>query len=349
MAEASPIRVLVADDSALMRILITDILSKMPRIEVVGEANNGQTAFVLTQRLRPDVVLMDLNMGDYDGRYGVQQIMQYCPTPIIILSALGNVDMNPILESLALGAIDYLHKPINNRTHLQEVRQTLLEKIEVASQAVLQPIMASGVLVTNQHEHSFSASELPYDCVVMGASTGGPRALETILTQLPQNFAVPIYVVQHIPANFSHSFAARLNQLTPLEVQLAEVDTMPQAGGVYLASGSGNLGLVRRGKRVYFEQSKGRGLYYNNPSVDVMMNSVAAVYGARAIGVMLTGMGKDGAQGLAAIHRAGGYTIAQSEVSCIIYGMPKAAKEAGAVRQMVHLPEIAGFLVSCLA
>lgn len=346
--EEPPIRVVVADDSALMRILITDIIGQEPNIEVVGQANNGQTAFLLTQQLRPDVVLMDLNMGDFDGRYGVRQIMRHCPTPIVILSALGNVDMSPILESLALGAIDYLNKPARNRTHLQEVKQVLLEKIKMASQVVLQSTMEQS-MATNQHEHSFDEEALPYDCVVMGASTGGPRALEAILTQLPQNFAVPIVVVQHIPANFSRSFAERLNGLTPLAVQLAPLEGTPQAGGVYLASGNGNLVVEQRGKRVSFVQSGQQGLHYNNPSVDVMMESVAKVYGKRAIGVLLTGMGKDGAKGLKAIREAGGYTIAQSAETCIVYGMPRAAKHLNAVEQMVHLPDIPGFLVSCLS
>lgn len=348
MTKTTPIRVLIADDSALMRILITDIIEEDPIVDVVGQANNGQTAFLMTQQLRPDVVLMDLNMGDYDGQYGVAQIMQYCPTPVVILSSLGNVDMNPILETLRLGAIDYLNKPAKNRMDLKEVQQQLLEKIKMASQVEVNVVKEAPRFI-NYHKHSFDKESLPYDCVVIGASTGGPHALEAVLTQLPQNFAVPIYIVQHIPANFASSFAERLNGLTPLEVQLATYGTTPEVGAVYLASGVGNLCIKRKGKRVVFEQTYDRSLYYNHPSIDVMMTSVAGVYGKRAIGVLLTGMGRDGASGLKAIRNAGGYTIAQSEETCVVYGMPKIAVEQDAVEQVVHLPQIAGFLVSCLA
>lgn len=344
-----PIRVLIADDSALMRILITNIIGQDAAVEVVGQANNGQTAFLMTQELHPDVVLMDLNMGDFDGHHGIRQIMRYCPTPVVVLSAVGNVNMHPILEALGLGAIDYLLKPARNRTDLEEVQQELLTKIKVASQITVKPMDGEPLTVQNQHKHSFDEVDLSYDCVVVGASTGGPRALETILTQLPQNFAVPIYIVQHIPATFSRSFAERLNGATPLTVQLANYGKRPEKGGVYIATGAGNVIVKQQGKQVVFGQSEQRGLHYNHPSVDVMMQSVAEVYGKRAIGVLLTGMGKDGAKGLKAIRAAGGYTIAQSEETCIVYGMPKVATRIGAVQQTVHLPEIAGFLVSCLA
>lgn len=345
----APIRVLIADDSALMRILITNIIGQDAAVEVVGQANNGQTAFLMTQQLKPDVVLMDLNMGDFDGHHGVRQIMRHCPTPIVILSAVGNVDMHPILEALASGAIDYLLKPVRTRTDLEEVHQELLTKIKMASQAVVEPVYKQELPKRNQHEHSFNEAELPYDCVVIGASTGGPRALEAILTQLPQNFAVPIYIVQHIPSTFARSFAERLNGITPLEVQLADYGKQPQKGGVYVATAVGNVAVERQGRQVVFVQSAQKGWHYNNPSVDVMMQAVAQTYGNRAIGVLLTGMGKDGAKGLKAIQTAGGYTIGQSEETCIVYGMPKAAEKLGAVQQMVHLSEIAGFLVSCLA
>lgn len=348
MNNTTPIKVLVADDSALMRVLIQQIITSDPAIEVVGVANDGHTAFLKTKELRPDVVLMDLTMGDYDGKYGVAQIMKYCPTPIIILSAMGNVDMNPILETLALGAIDYLNKPAKNRVNMQEVQQVLLNKIKVASKAELAAV-ASAPTGSNSFKHSFDQQNLGYDCIALGASTGGPRAIEQILTQLPKNLAVPVFIVQHIPASFAASFAARLNELTPLEVQLAPLGASPKAGGVYLASGEGNLMVEKQGKRVYFKKTEEQSLYYNNPSVDILMTSVAKTYQNRAIGCVLTGMGKDGATGLKAIQDAGGYTLAQSENSCVVFGMPKAAQTIGAVQQMVHLNDIAGFLVSCLS
>jgi two-component system chemotaxis response regulator CheB len=346
--DTAPIQVLVADDSALMRVLIKQIINADAAVEVIGEATDGHSAFEQTRALKPDVVLMDLTMGDYNGQYGITKIMRYCPTPIVILSAMGNVDMTPILEALSLGAIDYLNKPAKNRVNMEEVKQVLIDKIKVASRAKVRAAVAVPAVV-NSFSHSFNRQGLPYDCIVLGASTGGPRAIEQILTQLPQNLAVPVLIAQHIPASFAQSFAARLNELTPLEVQLAPLDQSPQVGGVYLASGLDNLAVERRGKRVYFKRTKEKGLHYNNPSVDVLMASVAEVYQSRAIGCLLTGMGKDGAMGLKAIRSVGGYTLAQNEASCVVFGMPKAAAQIGAVEQLVHLKDIAGFLVSCLS
>lgn len=346
--DRTPIKVLIADDSALMRLLIKKNITDDPIIEVIGQANNGHTAYLKTQELCPDVVLMDLTMGDYDGQYGVAQIMRYCPTPIIVLSTMGNVDMAPILETLALGAVDYLNKPAKNRTNMQEVKQALLKKIKAASQIKLAAVLPSTVC-NNSFKHSFDKQSSAYDCIVIGASTGGPAAIEQILVQLPENLTVPIFIVQHIPASFAHAFAARLNDLTPLEVKIAPINESPEAGVVYLASGDGNLVVERKGQQVYFRKTKDKSLYYNNPSVDVMMDSVAKAYQARAIGCLLTGMGKDGAIGLKSIRLAGGYTLAQNEVSCVVFGMPKAAQSIGAVEQMVHLNDIAVFLVSCLS
>ncbi|MGH1335946.1 MAG: chemotaxis-specific protein-glutamate methyltransferase CheB [Aureispira sp.] len=348
MNTTDSIKVLIADDSAFMRLLIQQIITTDPTIEVVGKANDGHTAYLKTEALRPDVVLMDLTMGDYDGRYGVAQIMEHCPTPIIMLSAMGNVDMAPILETLALGAIGYVNKPANNRINMQEVKQVLLDKIKMASRVELTEVSTQPT-IHNNFKHSFDANSLAYDCIVIGASTGGPRAIEHILTQLPENLAVPVFIVQHIPASFAKSFAARLNGLTPLEVQLATIGESPQTGGVYIASGQGNLIVKRKGKRVYFKETEEQSLHYNNPSVDMLMLSVAKIYKNRAIGCVLTGMGRDGAVGLKAIQSAGGYTLAQNEASCIVFGMPKAAQNIGAATKMVHLNDIAGFLVSCLS
>ena len=347
MKKKKQIRVLIADDSALMRILINDIINTDPDISVVGKANNGKTAFLLTKELKPDVVLMDVNMGEYDGIYGVVEIMKYCPTPIIILSSIGNVDMNPILEGLELGAIDYLNKPAKNRVNMDEVKQDLIRKIKVASTVNLEEVLENPV-TANINEHSFDKM-VSYDCIVLGASTGGPRALERILTHLPKNLTIPVIIAQHMPASFMLAFAKRLNQLTPLEVSIAKQGSKLVAGNVYLAPGDANLTIEYRGRNYVFAVTKKQFAAYNNPSIDALMLSVAKNYKERAIGVVLSGMGKDGAIGLKAMKVAGSYTVAQSEASCIVYGMPKAAVEIDAVKQVVHLDEIAAFLVSCLA
>ncbi|BDS09781.1 chemotaxis-specific protein-glutamate methyltransferase CheB [Aureispira anguillae] len=347
MDSKKQINVLVADDSALMRILISDIIEKDKSIHVIGQVNNGKAAYWSTKELKPDVVLMDMTMGEYDGIYGVTKIMEDCPTPIIILSAVGNTDMEPIMKSLELGAIDYLNKPAKNRVNMNEVKVALINKIKMASQIVLpQPDKSDHAV--NINEHSFG-SEISYDCIVLGASTGGPRAIEKILTQLPRNLTVPVIIAQHMPASFVASFAERLNLLTPLNVVVASNEAVVEGGNVYLAPGDANLVVIKKGGTMVFGSTSKLFLAYNNPSVDGLMLSVAKAYKHKAIGIVLTGMGKDGSIGLKAIKDAGGYTIAQSEASCIVYGMPKAAWANGAVQQMVHLDEIAGFLVSCLA
>lgn len=347
MDNQKKIRVLIADDSALMRILIRDIIKTDSTIEVVGQANNGRSAYWLTKDLRPDVVLMDITMGEYDGIYGVRKIMEDCPTPIIILSAVGNIDMDPIMKGLELGAIDYLNKPAKNRINMKEVKIDLIKKIKVANQVVLSTFIEKDTIV-NVHEHVFG-SQTSYDCIVLGASTGGPRAIEKILTQLPKNLTVPVIIAQHMPASFVASFASRLDQLTPLRVVVA-VRGMPlNAGNVYLAPGDANLIVQTAGDEFIFGVTTEQFRAYNNPSVDGLMLSIAETYKDRSIGVVLTGMGKDGAIGLKAIKEMGGYTIAQSKESCIVYGMPRAAMNNKAVLQLVHLDEIAGFLVSCLA
>lgn len=347
MNKKKQIRVLIADDSALMRILIGDIIKTDTSIEVVGQASNGRSAYWMTKDLKPDVVLMDITMGEYDGLYGVTKIMEVCPTPIIILSAVGNTDMDPIMKALELGAIDYLNKPAKNRVNMHEVRTELIDKIKVASEVMVQQLVTEAVS-TNVHEHSFS-EEVAYSCIVVGASTGGPRAIEKILTHLPKNLTVPIIIAQHMPASFVNSFAQRLNLLTPLTVTVATKGTLVQAGHVFLAPGNANLVVRLTDGAIVFGLTAEQFRPYNNPSIDGLMFSIASVYKQKAIGVLLSGMGRDGAMGLKAIKDAGGYTIAQNEASCIVYGMPRAALNKNAVRELVHLDDIAGFLVSCLS
>lgn len=341
------VSVLVADDSVLMRLLIKDILQEDPEIQVIGYANNGREAALLTKQLRPNVVLMDMTMGEYDGLYGVQKIMADCPTPILILSALGNTNMDPILDGLKMGAVDYLNKPAQNSVNMRQMSAVLIEKIKEVSKVVLKEVPKEQNHI-NIHEHSFD-DHANYDIIVIGASTGGPTAIETVLTQLPKNLNVPVLVVQHIPPNFVPAFAARLNQITPLSVRMAQKGDILEAGNILIAPGDKNMIVRRKEKQVFIDFTDRKFIAYNDPSVDSLMLSVAEVYGKKGIGVLLTGMGKDGALGMKAIKEKGGYTIAQSQKTCVVYGMPRAAVETDAVVKVVNLDEIGGFLVSCLA
>lgn len=344
--EYSRVKVLIVDDSMLMRVLIKDILSEDKQLHVVGTANNGQDAYLKTEQLQPDVVLMDLVMGEYSGIYGIEKIMQRCPTPILVLSAVGNSNMDQIMQALNLGAVDYLNKPARHNMDLRSVGESLKEKVHAAKAASVKSKLGKQ---KNVHRHSFN-SELPYDVIVIGASTGGPSALEEIILNLPANLPVPVLIVQHMPDHFLPSFAARLNRMTPLSLSVAKEGELVEKGKILLMPAFTNCDLrVNSEDCVEVCYSNKRFQAYNNPSVDALFIATARIYKERTIGVILTGMGKDGTEGIDAIYKAGGYAIAQSEDSCVVYGMPKSAIEQQLINQIVKLKDIGGFLVSCLA
>lgn len=343
------IKVLVADDSLFMRYLTADILKKAESFEIVDFARDGKEASEKCCALKPDVVVMDMLMGEYDGLMGVEMIMKKCPTPIVILSALGTTDMEPIMQALKLGAIDYHHKPDRSSKDIKENDDLLVKKVTSAAQVQLKELInLSPKLKENRNKHTFS-DNLNYDVIVIGSSTGGPTALETVITRLPENLSVPVVIAQHMPENFVPSFANRLDQLTPLSVSMAKKDDELEAGKIFIAPGSRNM-IVRQNVngKVVCDFTPKRYKEYNFPSVTGLMSSVAEVFGNRAIGVILTGMGKDGAEGMKEIREKGGYTIAQSKETCVVYGMPREAVDIGAIKSIVPLDEIGPFIVSCL-
>jgi len=343
------INILIADDSLFMRKLTADILINASGFKVLDYARDGKEAAEKCCLLKPDVVIMDMLMGEYDGVYGVKMIMDKCPTPIIILSALGSTDMEPIMQALKLGAVDYHHKPNRGSKDIKLDDDELVNKVRAASHVMLKEyIKTTSNLTENVNQHTFS-DNLNYDVIVIGSSTGGPTAVESVITRLPGNLSVPVLIAQHMPENFVPSFATRLDQLTPLNVSMAKKDDVLESGKILIAPGSRNM-VVRQnidGKVVCDFTSK-RFKEFNFPSVTCLMQSVSDVYGSRAIGIILTGMGKDGAEGLKSIYESGGYTIAQSKETCVVYGMPKEAVDIGAVKKVVPLNEIGPFVVSCL-
>jgi len=343
-----PIRVLLADDSGFMRLLVTDILKSDPAIEVVATATNGKDALEKTRQFKPDVVVMDINMGEYDGLYGIERIMDAQPTPILILSAVGNSDFPVIEKGLKLGAVDYLNKPAHNNTKVKEVSEELIGKIKMAAQANIGARLIVEESKSNTNAHTFT--DLNYDVVVIGSSTGGPGALESIIRKLPDNMAVPILIAQHMPVNFVPSFASRLNDLSPLDISMARKGDLLKPGKILIAPGSRNMVVVKNAEgQMQIDFTSKTFKEFNYPSVDCLMLSVAECYGKRAIGVILTGMGRDGALGMKQIKEKSGYTIAQSKESCVVFGMPKEAIENGSIHSIVPVSEIAGFIVSCLS
>lgn len=342
------IKVLVVDDSGVMRLIVSDILQQSNSIKVIGTASNGKEALASTLKLSPDVVVMDMVMGHYDGLYGVTQIMKKKPTPVLLLSSLGNTDLSQIMMALHAGAFDYINKPVKNSTKIRDIQDRLIRKVILASKADLKKLGYKKV-TANTHTHSFSTNLL-YDSVVIGSSTGGPTAIETVVSKLPSNMAIPVFIAQHMPENFIPSFVQRLNKISPLEVVLGTDNLKVTPGIVIIAPGGSNM-IVRKNKNneVVISFSNKKYKEFNFPSVDALMESVAEVYGERTIGAVLTGMGKDGTLGIKKIKEKGGYTIAQDEKSSVVFGMPKEAIKSGKIDSVVPIKEVGNFVVSCLS
>jgi two-component system chemotaxis response regulator CheB len=343
----APVKVLLAEDSSLMRLVLSDIFAQQAGdFVLLDTAQNGKEALEKTCQLRPDVLLLDLFMPDYDGVFAIEEIMRACPTPILLLTGASRQQMPLVFEGLEKGAFDFLLKPQEADGGLRELAPKLLEKVrQVANINLYQLQKRAGAL--NHHPHTFDT--LRYKAVLIGASTGGTGAIEEILRTLPVNFPVPIVIAQHMPAGFIHSFADRLDKLSPLKVKVARLGEPLAEGVVYILPGEYNSTLRQEGKKVVFDSTPQQYEAYNCPSVDALFLSGAAIYGSEAIALLLSGMGRDGVQGMAALQQAAALNIAQDEASSVIFGMPKEAIQQGLVQHVVPLQEIGFFLVGCLS
>ncbi|NOS54961.1 MAG: chemotaxis-specific protein-glutamate methyltransferase CheB [Cyclobacteriaceae bacterium] len=341
------IRTILIDDSAFMRKVIGDIIRNDESLELVGIANEGKTGTAMALELKPDVVITDMVMPDYDGMYVVKSVMEKHPMPIILLSSLEKSNAR-IFDALQYGAFEFIDKP-SDMDIVRGGNYPLAELIRIAARTDISILKARQLAQKNSNAHTFTQT-LNYDIVVIGASTGGPSAVESVINNLPKNLTIPVIVVQHMPARFLETFAVRLSENSPLPVKLAHRGESLKEGIIYLASGESNTRIensIVTGSPIFTFTDR-KFPEYNFPSIDCMFESVADIYGARTIGVILTGMGKDGTMGLGKIKSKGGFTIAQDEESSVVYGMPKAAFEQGTVKQVVKLGEIPGFIVSCL-
>lgn len=349
MLDGEDIKVLVVDDSGLMRLIISDILNSEPGIKVIGTADDGKDAVEKARLIKPDVIVLDMNMGEYDGLYAVKNILKRQQIPIIILSAVGNTNLDPILEALRLGAFDYLNKPEKNKAKVREIGLEIVQKVKDAAKSNKKILGIDTPQNVNLNKHTFDRNR-SYDIIVIGASTGGPTAIEKIITQLPENLPVPVIIAQHMPANFVHSFAKRLDGLTPLEVKVGIKDELLTAGKIIIAPGSRNM-IIKTNDlgHVVVDFTRTQYKEFNNPSINALMLSVAEIYGKRAIGAILTGMGKDGADGLEAIFKEGGYTIGQNKETSVVYGMPREVAERNVIKNTVSIQGMAGFMVSCIS
>ncbi len=345
MSSLNKISVLVVEDSALMRILLSDIINADESIELVGTAKNGLEGVAKAQKLRPDVIISDMIMPDYDGLYLVKKIMKENPTPVILLSALEKSN-ELIFDALEQGAFDFLDKPKEDITQsIKAKNYPLTDLIKVAAQSNIKNLKVK----ENKNKHAFHGN-LNYELIVIGASTGGPSAIENLILQLPNNLILPVIIAQHMPETFIQSFAKRLNLLTELQVKVAESGEELQPGFIYLAPGTANMELRKNphSDGVITHFSKKQFIEFNYPSIDCVLESAAKIYGSKMIGVILTGMGKDGSQGLKKVKEKGGITIAQDENTSVVYGMPKNAFDTGATDRLVPIDQMGGYLVSCL-
>jgi len=338
------IRVLIVDDSATARAVLTDILSCDAMIEVVGTASDAYIARDKIVELRPDVICLDVEMPRMDGITFLKRLMHYMPIPVIMVSSLTQAGAKTTLEALESGAVDFVPKP---HSHIydgkDEMRDELIAKIKIASRVkVKQHILRSTV-----QANTTSLAETTNKILAIGASTGGTEALKDVLMGLPRN-APGTIVVQHMPANFTGPFAERLNSLCAMEVREARNGDSITPGLVLIAPGDYHMVVRRSGARYYVEIGSGEKVSGHRPSADVLLNSVAKIAGANAIGVILTGMGGDGAKGLLAMRNAGARTIGQDESSCVVYGMPKVAYELGAVENQLPLSKIAKAILALL-
>ena len=345
------IRVLIADDSSLMRAALSRIVESDPALEVAGIAIDGMDAVEQVKALQPDVVTLDIEMPRLNGLEALTRIMAESPRPVIMLSSLTREGARITLEALDKGAFDFIAKPGSQAAlGIFDIRDDLLAKIKSAKHSPLtragsSPSRKAPVRATI----GLSATIKTQPAIVaIGASTGGPKALQDVLSQLPLQLPTGIVVVQHMPTGFTAQFAERLNHLCHLSVLEAKGGEIIEPGTVYIAPAGLHMTVSRAGSRYRTQLSSIPTGTLHTPSVDVLMNSVASVFGNHAMGVILTGMGADGAQGMKAIRDGGGWTVGQDAESCAVYGMPRSAAEINALCRVAPLHQIASEILGAV-
>ncbi len=383
------IRVLVADDSAFMRMVLSDMFKKQPDFEVVGIALNGKEAVEKVKALKPDLVTMDVNMPVMDGLQALEAIMKDCPTPVIMFSSLTQDGAKATIKALSLGAVDFVSKVGGSISKVDTVEDEILTKARTAARAKsamhrvmsvpipppvekkesappkhTEPVMRR-VSIPTRRGYTPPPAAAPLKphakptvhavssgggsgrkLVVLGCSTGGPKALQVVVAGLPRSLPCGVLIVQHMPAGFTKSLAERLDEISQISVKEAENHDIIEAGHVYIAPGNFHMTVSGSGREILLNQDPPLGTL--RPAADVLFKS-AAPLGRDIVSVILTGMGSDGAIGMTEIKKTGGYVIAESEETAIVYGMPKAVVDLGLADEVKPLQAIAGAIVKAVS
>lgn len=344
-----PIRVLVVDDSAFMRKLITEIIDAEPDMEVVGYARNGQDALQKLAQLEVDVITLDVEMPVMDGLETLRHIMAEKPLPVIMLSSLTKKGSETTVQALALGAVDFIAKPSGSISlDLETVAAEIAQKVRLAASAQFSKTKKTSAIFKRKVPPTFpeSTKGAATRLVIIGSSTGGPKAIEEVFAHIPPNLPAGIVVVQHMPKDFTRSFAERLDSLFPFPVKEASPGDLVENGKALIAPGDFHLVIDPDGRVILNQEER---VMFLRPAVDVTMEGLPKIYGSRILGVILTGMGRDGAKGMAEIKRAGGITIAQDKKTSTIYSMPRVVAEEGNADYILPLDRIGGAITDIVS
>jgi len=340
------IRVFIVDDSAVIRKILTAELSKYRDIEVIGSAVDPYVARDKIVKLQPDVITLDIEMPRMDGLSFLRKLMKHYPTPVVVVSSLTPKNSELTIKALTLGAVEVVCKPDSPRS-TTGISGVLARAIRAAASARLPKRQEAPQPTAPVASTDNIYLQTTHKVLAIGASTGGTKAIETILSGLPAT-APGTLIVQHMPAYFTASFAQRLNQICQMEVREAQDGDAVVPGVALVAPGNLHMLLMKNGARYLVKIKDGPAVYHQRPSVDVLFQSVARNAGPNATGVLLTGMGADGAKGLLAMRKSGAYTLAQDEKTCIVFGMPKEAIKLGAADEVLPLPHIAPAIIKAL-
>ncbi|MBP2640085.1 MAG: cheB 2 [Firmicutes bacterium] len=345
------IKVLVVDDSAFMRKILSDLFAAEDDFTVVDAARNGKDALEKTKKYKPDVITMDVEMPIMDGIQALEAIMRETPTPVVMVSSQTRDGAEATIRALSLGAVDFIAKTSGPIGNIDGIRDDILQKCRMAANVNVKQLCLPFTVpsIVAKPAPVFGSSSISNEkIVVIGTSTGGPRALQEVITKLPGNLPCGILIVQHMPPGFTKSLADRLNSLSSLKVKEAEQNDPVSPGVVLLAPGDYHMTLERLGGKIVTRLNQQPPVGGHRPAVDPMMESAVQLYGARTVGVLLTGMGRDGAKGLQMIRQRNGYTIAEDKSTAVVFGMPKAAIELNAVNMVLPISEVAAEIVKAV-